>query len=91
MMAQRTSEKRQKNLHEPTEDYGGLQAMMTIIPKEEAGQPTGFKFMGTPSYDKRGKSKQHEAVTHKPAGIRNTSSSDAVRDGRPSASARGAG
>ena len=54
------------NLHEPTEDYGGLRAMMTIIPKEEAGQPTGFKFMGTPSYDKRGKSKQHEAVTHKP-------------------------
>ena len=54
------------DLHEPTEDYGGLRAMMTIIPKEEAGQPTGFKFMGTSSYDKRGKSKQHEAITHKP-------------------------
>ena len=36
------------NFFEPTDDYGGLRALMTIIPKEEAGQQTGFKFMGTP-------------------------------------------
>ena len=51
---------------QPTEDYGGLRALMTIIPKEIAGRQTGFKFMRTPSYDKRGKSKEHEAITHKP-------------------------
>ena len=47
----------------PEDDYGGLRAICTFLPGE---RNTGLRFMGTPSYDKEGHSKQHEAKTHKP-------------------------
>ena len=51
---------------QPTQDYGGLRSMMDIKPPLEPGQQTGLRFMGTPSYDKKGMSRQREAKSHRP-------------------------
>ena len=52
--------------YECTDDYGALRALMTFQPHRADRASHGIKFMGTPSYDKKGRSKEHEAVTHKP-------------------------
>ena len=50
---------------QPTQDYGGLRSMMDIRPQLEPGQQTGLRFVGTPSYDKKGMSRQREPKSHK--------------------------
>ena len=59
-----TLDAKEGNYWEPMDDYGGLRALMTFVHEHDSKGRVGVKFMGTPSYDKKGVSKQHEPVTH---------------------------
>ena len=56
---------RHGDYNDPDNDYGAIRARMDMV---EAGPEfkgkVGLRFMGTSSYDKKGKSWQHEAASH---------------------------
>ena len=56
---------RHGDYNDPDNDYGAIRARMDMV---EAGPEfkgkVGLRFMGTSSYDKKGKSRQHEAASH---------------------------